>query len=64
MAHEYPIILMLAAEGTRYTKEKYEASMKFARSRGLPEYKYHLLPRVKGFAYTVRHLKEKRKLNK
>ncbi|CAG2173217.1 unnamed protein product, partial [Oppiella nova] len=60
MAHKQPTLLMIAAEGTRFTAQKYETSMKFAADRGLGvHYKHHLLPRVKGFAYSVRHLKEK-----
>ena len=37
-------------EGTRFTKAKHEAGMKIAREKGLPELKYHLLPRTKGFS--------------
>lgn len=36
-------------EGTRFTQEKYEASMEVAREKGLPLLKHHLLPRTKGF---------------
>lgn len=36
-------------EGTRYTQEKHEASIEFAKSRGLPVFKHHLLPRTRGF---------------
>ena len=37
-------------EGTRFTKEKHEESMKVAREKGLPQLKHHLLPRTKGFS--------------
>lgn len=37
------------SEGTRFTPEKHAESMKVAREKGLPELKYHLLPRTKGF---------------
>jgi len=43
----YCIIIM--CEGTRFTKEKYEASMQVAKEKGLPILKHHLLPRTKGF---------------
>ncbi|CAG2111654.1 unnamed protein product, partial [Medioppia subpectinata] len=59
MAHKHPVILMIAAEGTRFTAQKYETSMKFAADRQLGvHYNHHLLPRVKGFAYSVKHLKQ------
>ena len=62
MDHKQNVILMIAAEGTRFTPEKFKASMKFAEQKGLEvRYKHHLLPRVKGFAYTIKHLKENRK---
>ncbi|CAG2113735.1 unnamed protein product [Medioppia subpectinata] len=48
MAHKHPVILMIAAEGTRFTAQKYETSMKFAADRQLGvHYNHHLLPRVK-----------------
>ncbi|XP_054154348.1 1-acyl-sn-glycerol-3-phosphate acyltransferase gamma-like [Oppia nitens] len=59
MAHQRPIMLMIAAEGTRFTEQKYRTSMKFAADKGLDvHYRHHLLPRVKGFAYSVKHLKQ------
>lgn len=50
---------MLNAEGTRFTQTKHEASVKFSRERGLPELKYHLIPRTKGFTASLSALKEK-----
>lgn len=41
-------------EGTRFTKEKHQESMKVAREKGLPELKHHLLPRAKGFSLLAR----------
>jgi lysophosphatidic acid acyltransferase / lysophosphatidylinositol acyltransferase len=41
-------------EGTRFTKNKWEASMKVAREKGLKELKHHLLPRTKGFSLLAR----------
>lgn len=33
--------------------------MKIARAKGLPELKYHLLPRTKGFYLTASYIEEK-----
>jgi lysophosphatidic acid acyltransferase/lysophosphatidylinositol acyltransferase len=49
----------LNAEGTRFTPTKHEASLKFARERGLPELKHHLIPRTKGFTTSLPHLRDK-----
>lgn len=51
--------LLLYAEGTRFTKEKHEASLAFAREKGLPQLKQHLTPRTKGFTSSIPHLREK-----
>lgn len=51
-----PMWLLLNAEGTRFTKTKHEASVKFAREHGMPELKHHLLPRTKGFSLSVPHM--------
>ena len=40
---------LLFCEGTRFTEKKRLASMKFAKEKGLPELKHHILPRTKGF---------------
>lgn len=50
---------MLNAEGTRFTEKKHEASVKFARDRGMTELKYHLIPRTKGFTASLASLKAK-----
>ena len=54
----YPssVQLWLAAEGTRVTPEKLEASQRFARQRNLPVLIHHLTPRSKGFAHIIKHL--------
>lgn len=57
--HPTPIALLLFAEGTRYTKEKHEASLKFAKEKNLPLLKHHLTPRVKGFTTSVPYMKGK-----
>lgn len=51
-----PVWILLFPEGTRFTKDKYLASKKFADSRNLPVLKHHLVPRTKGFSYTISHL--------
>lgn len=54
----WPVELLVFAEGTRFTKEKHENSLKFAKERGLPELKHHLLPRPRGFNLCVKTFKE------
>ncbi|RWS27348.1 1-acyl-sn-glycerol-3-phosphate acyltransferase delta-like protein, partial [Leptotrombidium deliense] len=58
---EYPhnFLLLLFAEGTRYTSEKYEASVQFAKQRGLKPLKHHLQPRTRGFVFTINHSKDR-----
>lgn len=48
-------MLGLFAEGTRWTPEKHRASVEFAKSRNIKPLKYHLVPRSKGFIFTLRH---------
>ena len=48
---------LIHCEGTRFTEKKHEISMQVARAKGLPRLKHHLLPRTKGFAITVRSLR-------
>lgn len=55
----YWFTLLLFPEGTRYTPEKHEASCEVARQKGYPELKHHLLPRTKGFAYSMQEMKGK-----
>ncbi|KOB72228.1 Acyltransferase AGPAT6, partial [Operophtera brumata] len=43
-----PVWLLLNPEGTRYTKEKHDESLKFAKEKNLPLLKHHLTPRTKG----------------
>lgn len=47
--YHFPTVTLIFCEGTRYTKEKYEKSRAFAKEKGLPVLKHHLLPRTKGF---------------
>ena len=39
----------MACEGTRFTEKKRAESMKYAIDKKLPELKYHVLPRTRGF---------------
>lgn len=54
-----PVWLLLNAEGTRFTKTKHEASVKFAQERGMTVLKHHLIPRSKGFTASLEVLKKK-----
>ncbi|KAF5306635.1 hypothetical protein FQA39_LY08824 [Lamprigera yunnana] len=51
--HPDPIWLLLFPEGTRFTLDKHKASEQFAREKNLPELKYHLQPRTKGFVASL-----------
>jgi lysophosphatidic acid acyltransferase / lysophosphatidylinositol acyltransferase len=46
-------------EGTRFTQEKYLASVEVAKQKGLPILKHHLLPRTKGFTLVASQIKGK-----
>lgn len=50
---------MLNAEGTRFTKSKHEASVKFAQERGMTVLNHHLIPRTKGFTASLPVIKKK-----
>ena len=50
-----PMWFLIFAEGTRFNRQKHEASVKFARERGLPVLKHHLVPRTKGFFHALRN---------
>lgn len=54
-----PMWLLLMAEGTRFTKEKHEASTAFAKEKGLPVLLHHLTPRPRGFISSLPYLREK-----
>lgn len=55
-----PVWILLFPEGTRFSEEKHKASQEFAESRGLPNLNYHLIPRTKGFTFTVSRLDPER----
>lgn len=52
-----PIMMVLFAEGTRFTPKKHEAAIKYAEEHSIEPFKYHLNPRPKGFAFCVKHIK-------
>lgn len=49
---------LIHCEGTRFTEKKHQISMQVAQAKGLPSLKHHLLPRTKGFAITVKCLRD------
>lgn len=53
-----PLQFLIHCEGTRFTEKKHQVSMQVAQAKGLPSLKHHLLPRTKGFAITVRGLRD------
>ncbi len=55
--YDDPVTLVLFPEGTRFTEGKHKASMLVAKEKGLPELKYHLLPRTRGFETCVETIK-------
>lgn len=54
-----PVWLLLNAEGTRFTEQKHEASVKFAQEKGMVPLKHHLIPRTKGFTASLPYLRKK-----
>ncbi|KAG8506006.1 1-acyl-sn-glycerol-3-phosphate acyltransferase delta [Galemys pyrenaicus] len=56
---DYPetYFFLIHCEGTRFTEKKHRISMQVAQAKGLPSLKHHLLPRTKGFAITVKSLR-------
>jgi len=58
-----PMVATFFCEGTRFTKDKFAESQKFAAERGLEAPKYHLIPRTKGFVTVMRHIKQRQREN-
>lgn len=54
---------VVTAEGTRFTKDKHDASVKFAMERNMIPLKHHLIPRSKGFTTCVPILKKYKNLS-
>lgn len=50
--------IVVTAEGTRFTKEKHETSIKFANEKKIEPFKHHLIPRPKGFNTCIPILKK------
>ena len=48
-----PVWLLLFPEGTRFTKQKHQASIEFAVKAKLPVMEHHLTPRTKGFSFIM-----------
>ncbi|XP_059613191.1 1-acyl-sn-glycerol-3-phosphate acyltransferase gamma-like [Phlebotomus argentipes] len=59
LAYPDPIFLLLTPEGTRFTKEKHEASVKFAKEKGTTALTHHLIPRTRGFTTSLPHMRDK-----
>lgn len=57
--HPDPMWLLLNPEGTRFTPKKHQISLEFSRKNNLPELKYHLLPRTKGFVASIPSMRGK-----
>ncbi|OQR78485.1 1-acyl-sn-glycerol-3-phosphate acyltransferase gamma-like [Tropilaelaps mercedesae] len=58
LEYEDSMILTMFSEGTRFTPMKHRASVEFAKERGLPILKHHLLPRPKGFILCATHFQK------
>lgn len=54
-----PIQIVLFCEGTRYTEEKYRASIDFAKEKGYEPFKHHLIPKTRGFVAIIKRLMQK-----
>jgi hypothetical protein len=52
----------MACEGTRFTEQKRQQSMKYAKEKQLPELKYHILPRTRGLTLILQGAKDKSRL--
>jgi lysophosphatidic acid acyltransferase/lysophosphatidylinositol acyltransferase len=58
MDYPYATWIVVTAEGTRFTKQKHETSMEFAREKNVQPFKHHLIPRARGFSTCVPLLKK------
>ncbi|KAG9510349.1 Histone-lysine N-methyltransferase EZH1 [Fragariocoptes setiger] len=58
-----PMVATFFCEGTRFTKDKLEESIKFAKERNLTAPRYHLIPRTKGFVAVIRHIRQRMREN-
>lgn len=55
--YNYPVWFVLFCEGTRFKKEKLDASNEFCRKRGIEPFRNVLMPRHKGFSIIHRELR-------
>lgn len=53
----------MACEGTRFTEQKRLESMKYAQEKHLPQLKYHILPRTRGFTLILHGAQGRSKRN-
>ncbi|XP_064473196.1 1-acyl-sn-glycerol-3-phosphate acyltransferase delta-like [Ornithodoros turicata] len=53
------ILLLLFAEGTRFSEAKHKSSLEFAEKKNLPKLQHHLLPRPRGFNFCAKHFKDR-----
>lgn len=54
--YPFPIVVAIFCEGTRFTQAKYLEGVQYAKDKGLPVLKHHLVPRTKGFSVLAHHL--------
>lgn len=57
--YPFPIQVCIFCEGTRFTQAKYQEGVQYAKDRGLPVLKHHLVPRTKGFSVLAHYLRTK-----
>lgn len=63
LSYPSPSFAVMTAEGTRFTKEKHDASVKFAMERNMVPLKHHLIPRAKGYQTIVPIMKQHKNLS-
>lgn len=56
--YPYSSWMVITPEGTRFSKEKHETSLKFAKEKNIEPFKHHLIPRAGGFSVCVPLLKK------
>lgn len=54
--------MAIFCEGTRFTEDKYEEGIEYARRMGVQPLKHHLMPRTKGYAILAESLKKDGKI--
>jgi lysophosphatidic acid acyltransferase/lysophosphatidylinositol acyltransferase len=56
--YPYNSWMIITPEGTRFTKEKHETSLKFAKEKNIEPFNHHLIPRAGGFSVCIPLLKK------